>query len=374
MALRNFGTDKKPAWGVDFVYRGKRERYVFKGRAKEVKTLAKQEWARIEFETSQNKYDPRQLREETLKKIFEIYREEKVSCSKSEAEGSANVRKIISHWGGFRLSDIDEKPQLVNEFFEKGIKEKLPGLKDGSYKNYFIRFRAGLNHYIKTRRLHVINPCDVVSKRYREDVRTNVPTEDDFDQLIHFAKTTRTKTGDLKYPPHLAVLLTQLWETGRRVGEVLQYEWQNLDDSLNPQKRVYPSILVPRLKQGREYWERILIPRRALKALMSLPGPKEHGKVFPWTSRPTRMISSLLKDSGMKGLWLHDFRRAKNLSLSDDYGIEKARRALGQQSDSINRRYAPFDARNMADTVADSYAQNLPNTANSDNETNREWE
>lgn len=170
------------------------------------------------------------------------------------------------------------------------------------------------------------NPAKVLKMRKERNIRARVLREHEFEPF--FAALSKARL-------HFQLLVFMLILTGMRIGEVLTAQW----GYVNFEGRY---IRLPDSKSGRP--RVIPLSDPAIAVLNRLLALRTNDFLFAGArgghmSRPTRDFKKLFAESGVDGLWAHDFRRTFASTAALTHPIFSVAKLLGHTNPSVTARY-----------------------------------
>jgi integrase len=295
-------------------------------------------------EIDRGAYDDRDFRRATLSAIIDAYLAEVMAGRRSEASArciAGHLKRLIGSW---RLDIIDRNPSLIVSHFRAFPMEQW----SPKYRyNYFITLRAAINHWLRFRRLSLHNPCSLVRIDQGIAVMDYVPTDGDLEKILAGAVA-------VGLPPWIQRLFLVVWETGLRIGEVMQLQVGEV--VLHPDEGL-PYLWVTVSKQKRTMRKPRPLSARCSAALAEQVGERTSGALWPVRMPPYKLIreSGLREETGWKHRWFHDARKKAKLVFRAAAGKEIAKEMLGHRTDAMDDYYTHYQRRDLEAAVAATY-------------------
>src|SRR5690606_14252476 len=123
--------------------------------------------------------------------------------------------------GRFTLEEIDGDPDHILGGHIARLRS-LDARKFGSHNRvriYMILLKAAFAKYIKTKRLRVINPWNIIDMPAAGERRTEKWTEENYQDALRRAR-------EPDFPSYLAAYIVSRFEQGLRAGEVFSWRWE----------------------------------------------------------------------------------------------------------------------------------------------------
>lgn len=205
------------------------------------------------------------------------------------------------------------------------------------------------------KRLHIINPVDIVELDPGTNVREFVPTEADYIRILKMVY-------ELNLPPYIQWLLIAVWETGLRIGEILALKWEDINLHRGVGDDV-PTFMVTFSKQKRMTKRVLPTSFNFWKMLKEIPGEHKEGFVFPVRNPPHHLLRrcELLKSVNLGYLRpFHDFRKSwKTRMKAKGYSSELTKALQGYATDSMDEYYSKLRTEHLVCVVRDTWENEI---------------
>lgn len=289
-----------------------------------------------------------------LSDILDYYLNEKAKKSKSYSAAKTLCNHLKQHLGYLRLSVLNDDPEPLHAHFQN-----FPE-RDWSMKyryNSFIILRAAINYWLKKNRILMFNPAKSVELDRGTNVREYAPSIAEYQHVLEVAMDK--KNGFEDFTPRL---LIARWETGLRIGEIIQWKWEEIDLEHAPQGEL-PYFTTYITKQRRTTKKQIPMSFPLWKMLKAIPGQHETGFVFkrpsgvPFSAPPFEEFTRLKKVAEIT--WeFHDFRKSRKTALkSAGFSKELTKAFQGHATDSMDEYYTVFGRYELEPLVKDSWKE-----------------
>ena len=302
-------------------------------------------------EIAKGEHNNKDIRHVRISEIVDAYLSEKMAGKSGEGSSRTLCNHIKRHIGHWWLDQIDRNPALIVNHF-KDFPEQSWSPK--YIWNYFITFRAAINHWIRFRRLTMQNPCAVVQINPDVRVLEYVPTKEDFERII-------AQSHIAGLPNWIRNLLTVVFETGLRINEVMKLTVT--DVYLNPEEGL-PYIFVWISKQKRCIRQAIPITKEARDAFRAQLSGKTEGAIWPVKNAPYHLLSIKQLDGSFKTLSelagvefrpFHDYRKTAKNKFKLAGGPEVSKGMQGHATNAMDDYYTHYQRSDLEVAVANSY-------------------
>jgi integrase len=171
-------------------------------------------------------------------------------------------------------------------------------------------------------------------------VRELVPTPMEYAALVEEARRAA--------PAYIADLLTAAWETGLRKGEILNWDWKDMDMTF---LQGLPAYTVWISKQKKKRPRQVPMTHELYDMLLErwcAAGRPAKGWVWPVLTPPNRIMRRVFKKAGCKHLCIHDFRKAyKTMRKAEGWTTEQTMAVQGHATDSMDNYYTIFQRKHL---------------------------
>ncbi len=302
-------------------------------------------------EIAKGVHDSKDVKHVRLSTVADAYLQEKMLGRSGESAAKTMVKHIRRLIGNWWLDNIDEQPSILVDHF-RNFPEK--SWSDKYRWNYFITLRAAINHWIRFRRLSMLNPCALVRIEPNVKVLDYVPTQEDFEKII-------AHSFIVGLPDWIRNLLTVVFETGLRINEVMGQKKE--DVCLEPENGL-PYIWIWESKQKRRIRSAIPITAKAAEAYGSQLNAMLGIDLWPVKNPPYSRFLIKQEDGTFKTLFqlagvnfrpFHDYRKTAKLRFKLAGGRDVAKSMLGHRTDSMDDYYTHFRRQDLEKAVAHTW-------------------
>lgn len=269
--------------------------------------------------------------------ICHIYLAERLKNNGTIASARTVIKHIRNHLGQATLEVLHTNPHILVQFFRDFPEPKWS---PKYVYNYRLTLRAAISYYCKSRNLNISNPMNVVFLDPQTAIRESVPTPDEYNALLDAATDTA--------PAYVRNLLIAAWETGLRKGEILVWNWADMDMTM---LQGLPAYTVWISKQKRKVARQIPMTKNLWAMLHEVwceQGRPAKGSVWPVISPPNRIMRRVFKTASLSHLCIHDFRKAyKTMRKAEGWTSDVTMAVQGHATDSMDNYYTIFQRRHL---------------------------
>jgi integrase len=295
----------------------------------------------------------------SISDIVDAYLREKMALKAGYASCRTLCNHITRHIGTWTLEQLDRAPEILVDHFRK-FPELAWSLK---YRwNYFLTLRAAINHWIRFRRLAMQNPCNIVTIEPNTQIVEYVPTQDDYEKIV-----ARAYVEGLPLP--VIRLIGAARYSGLRINEILK--WQVEDLNLSSDNGSTPFFWTSISKQKRKTRVALPMVSKLQAILQEQVAGRTHGKVWPWSSPPYKLLVVVDEQGKASGLYelagvtvprpFHDFRKLFKIEMKRaGLSREVTKEMQGHATDAMDAYYTHFQREDLETAVA---ALNVHQTA-----------
>ncbi len=311
---------RKGEWWIDFYFEGQRQRKCIgpvRAMADEALAAVKADIVRGTFGLKRAKRCP------TFTEFADTYYNTYSAKKKSVERDRTILKHLCIFFGGIRLKSITEMDIVRYQVERQRQVSKLSVNRELACLRHMLNVAVKREH-IESSPMKDVEPFRVENKKQR------ILTEDEITALLK-----ATKASD---NPHLHAIVLVGLNTGMRLREVLNLEWNDLDFHNN-------EITVRNTKSGRD--RRVSISSNLREALVELTSMGKSVYVFPnpRTGRPYRWLTkrsfnTALKRAGIGKLRYHDLRHtAATYMVRNGIDLVTVKELLGHSRIDVTMRY-----------------------------------
>jgi integrase len=333
----------------DFWIRGPRDLRV-QVKPSHSEAAAKKAAARLEAKLEDGTHTPEALIKIQYGAILDRYIEKKRGRDASAVSYAEAGKTMI---GTLRLSQTHDNVDILVRHILEDLPPRWPVEK--TRWNYVACLQAAVQaHLDANQKLNIKNPVKTAKKlaemKRGTRKRTDYPTLEDHRHHLQMA-------GRPPFPAWFRVMVVAYAETAFRGGMIVRgFRWERLHlEHVRGQALPYIEINVSKQKgEAKADFKQFPISRDLREALLSLPGPKEYGPVFPVKGIPVKWWRRLLKACGNEHLKPHDYRRLWKLRYID-HNPKMTARGMGHATLSMDLDYTILERRELEALYISSY-------------------
>lgn len=311
--------------------------------------------ARLEAELDAGTHTPEALIKVQLGTILDRYIEKKRGKDASAVSYAEAAKTMI---GTMRLAQVHNNVDALVRHFQEDLPPRWPVEK--TRWNYVACLQAAVQNYLDAnQKLNIKNPVRTAKKlaemKRGTRKRSEHPTLDDYRHHLQAA-------GRAPFPAWFRVLVVAYAESAFRGSMIVRgFRWERLHLEYVPgQALPYIEINVSKQKgEGKDDFKQFPISRDLRLALLSLPGPKEYGPVFPVKNIPVKWWRKLFAACGTEHLRPHDYRRLWKLRYLD-HNPKMTARGMGHATLSMDLDYTILERRELEALYSSSYENGEP--------------
>jgi integrase len=309
-------------------------------------------------EVKKGTHDTKDARKAKVRDVTAFYLEKKMRYKRSYSSAKTLCNHIDRHMGDALLETIDRNPQIIVDHFNDFPEDWQPKY----IWNYYACLRAGINYWIKMKRLHMANPLDLVEIEQGTNINEYVPTQSDFEAIYMTSLT-------LGLPDYVRGLYVSVYETGLRIGEILGWRVEEMDLRPPEFEREGRPVSLPYFsteisKQGKLVKVKIPMSRPLFQTLVAYIGDRKYGRVWDGVeqSKLYHLLrdSKLLKEAGVPFTRpFHDFRKTvkHRLKIEKGLGREISKGFMGHKTDAMDDYYTHLKIFDLWSAVEDSWKE-----------------
>lgn len=312
---------------------------------------AKRLAAKVDAELAGGTFTPEALLRATFREMLAGYMKKREGDKSARTYAKAGEAMI----GGLRLIDAHQRIQILVDHIRLDLPKRWTAEK--TRWNYLLVLQAAVQLYLDShQQLNLKNPVRTAKKlaeaRMGTQKRTQYPAPEEYRLHVQMAKKR-------PFPAWFWVLVTAYGETGFRGEMIVQgFRWERLHLEHRPGRELpWIEIQVSKQKgEARGQFQQFPISRELRDALLSLPGPKEYGPVFPIKNIPGKHWRRLFALCGTPHLIPHDYRRLWKVRYLD-HNPKLTAKGMGHATLSMDQDYTILERKEMEALYSASYGE-----------------